>query len=64
MCQNQMVMSIEQFFKRALIPAIHRLTPEEKAELRAAIRDQFDSKLRLTEDDERWLRQIKINPHR
>jgi hypothetical protein len=57
------IMCIEDFVRQVLTPAIQKLSPEQKAEFRTAWLAQYDrSSLRLTGDDVRWLRRIKIDP--
>ena len=56
-------MCIEEFVRQVLTPAIQKLSAEEKREFRDAWLAHCDrSSLKLTGDDVRWLREIKINP--
>ncbi len=56
-------MCIEDFVRQVLTPAISKLSPEEKAEVRAGWLAAYDrTALRLTGDDVRWLRRIRIDP--
>jgi len=57
------ICSIQEFVQE-ITKAIRKLSPEEKREFREAWLAQCDrsSSLRLTRDDMRWLRKIRINP--
>ena len=61
--RTEMILCIEDFVRQVLTPAIQKLSSEEKREFREAWLAQYDrSSLRLTRDDVRWLRRIKIDP--
>jgi hypothetical protein len=55
-----MVMSIQDFFEKVLIPAVETWSPEQKSELRQAWRDQLAE--RVKENDKRFLRSAGIDP--
>jgi len=56
-----MVGSLQEFIEAAGI-AVQKLSPEEKAEFRQAWRDQIANRIRMTENDKRFLHSVGIDP--
>ena len=53
-----MIMSIQEFFEKVLIPAIEKMSEEEKTEFRQAWLPQIDRR----QADRRFLRSCGVDP--